>query len=175
MRKKIKRVFVILGALIVVGICVISYYNYLPNPNTNLEFWICEKVEKSDFSGYQQKNGVFGARKYYGTGYIPTQLEGELQMDSEVCVIYTVTAYPDYCSIKTHVTEISITDPKIEIYGLTMNSSFDEIKETLKKKGFRFEENNNSLIAIRGKYKFKFSSNVINISVNVTNIFRIQF
>jgi hypothetical protein len=84
-----------------------------------------------DFSDYQEKFGLMGGREYYGSGYIPTTNENGEQIDPEHCVIYTVTSYPDYSSGKSHITRIAITDPAVELFGLTLNSSKNDIKVTL--------------------------------------------
>ena len=81
------------------------------------------------------KYGMFGGNMYYGTGYVPTLDENEQQVDPEHCVIYTVTSYPDYMNKAQHITRIEITDPEIELYGLSINSSKEDIK-AIKEFGF---------------------------------------
>ena len=100
--------------------------NNLSQPITNLEFWIAENVDDVDFSKYQIKYGMMGGTEYYGTGYVPTVDEYGQQVDPEHCVIYTVTSYPDYANKEQHITHIYITDPQIEFYGITLNSSFED-------------------------------------------------
>ncbi len=114
-------VFVLVFAIAVTGIIV--YANRKPpRPVTNLEFWIGEKVDNASFSGYQEKYGLFGGKEYYGTGYMPTS-DGNRQVDPGHCVVYTVTSFPDYSSGKSAVTSIYITDPSVEFYGVSLNSS----------------------------------------------------
>ena len=48
------------------------------------------------------------------------------------CVIYTVTSYPDYSDYAQHITHIYITDPAIEFYGLSRNSSFEDFDYIMK-------------------------------------------
>lgn len=69
--------------------------------NTNLEFWITEDVSDFDFSNYTENYGLFGGREYYGTGYVPTFIDDDMQ-DPLECVLYTITSYPDYSSKKVH-------------------------------------------------------------------------
>lgn len=108
----------------------------LPEPNTNLEFWIRDNVDGFDFSEYQKKYGIFGGREYYGKGYTPTLDEYGAQIDPEHCVLYTITSYPDYSDREKHITHILITDPEIEIYGLTVNSTPEEFEARLSELGF---------------------------------------
>lgn len=146
-------------------------------PPSNLEFWIAENVDDIDLSNYQIKYGRMGGTEYYGTGYIPTVDEVGQQVDPEHCVLFTVTSYPDYSSKTKHITYISITDPKIEVYGLTLNSTQEEIRYQMEEKsGFSIEElGENTLVARKGDYTFSFSPRKITIRVNVTNKLGIVF
>ena len=140
-------------------------------PPSNLEFWIAENVDDVDFSKYQIKYGMMGGTEYYGTGYVPTIDENGQQVDPEHCVLFTVTSYPDYSSKSQHITYISITDPSIEVYGLTINSTQEEILYQMEEKnGYVIEElGGNTLVARKGDYTFSFSPNEITLRVNVTN------
>ncbi len=143
----------------------------LKKPETNLEFWITENVDNVDFSDYEQRFGLMGGKEYYGQGYTPATDENGEQVDPEECVIYTVTSYPDYASRKQHITRISITDPAVNVYGLTINSSYDEISSTMENEGFEPKGSG----YVKGKVFINFSSKEIQIRVDVTNIFGIQF
>ena len=146
----------------------------VPEKDSNLEFWIAENVDKVDFSNYQEKYGLMGGRQYYGTGYIPLTDENGEQIDPEACVIYTVTSYPDYISKKRHVTGITVTDSSVTVYGLTLNSSADEVEDTLKSYGFKKKHGQNH-IYVKGKVSINFSQEAIHINVKVRNLFKIQF
>lgn len=161
-----------------IGLFGCSGNNNLSQPKTNLEFWIGDNVDDVDFSKYQMKYGMFGGYEYYGTGYVPTLGEEGQQVDPEYCVLYTVTSYPDYSSKSKHVTRIHITDPNIELYGLSITSTEEDIRCQMEEKmGFDIEkiEDTDILVATKGKYTFKFSSKSILITVDVTNFFGIQF
>ncbi len=170
-----KKIFlIIIAVILILSTSFIVYRNYLPNPHTNLEFWVVERVKKGDFKDCSPKYGMFGGDQYYGSEYIPEITEGNMQIDPEYCVIYTVTAYPDYMFNNRYVTGIYITDPKIEIYGLTINSSKEDIIKTLKKKGFIIKEGN-GVNAKRGKFTINFYNNSISIRAEISNIMGIQF
>ena len=149
----------------------------LPSPDTNLEFWIAEHVDDVDFSGYQEKYGLMGGREYYGKGYTPSTGSNGEQKDPQACVIYTVTAYPDYSSRHRHITRITITDPSIEFYGLTLHSSAEDVDAAMRQHGFRPVQRAHATgqIYSKGKYVFLFSNDVISLSVKVHNLLRIQF
>ena len=151
----------------------------LPRPDTNLEFWIAENVDNVDFSKYQEKYGMMGGTEYYGTGYVPTEEEHDgyrYQIDPEHCVLFTVTSYPDYADEAQHVTHIYITDPKIEFYGITLNSSFEDFEYYIQNQGFEITHSNeNSRTAEKGKYSVTITKKWIRIRVEVENREGIEF
>ena len=149
----------------------------LPSPNTNLEFWIAENVEGVDFSAYQEKHGLMGGRAYYGRGYAPLTGPNGEQLDPEHYVLYTVTSYPDYAGSRQHVTRIDITDPAVELYGVTLHSSAKEIDAAMKQHGFRQETQPNAVgqLYSKGKFSLRFADDAIHISVKVSNLLGIQF
>ncbi len=178
MKKSMKVLFSVLAlAVVLIGILVFVFVNRKPNPPaTNLEFWIGENVDDFDFSGYQEKYGLFGGREYYGTGYVPTHDDGGMQIDPEHCVIYTVTSFPDYSSGKSHITRIYITDPAIEFYGISLNSTHEDFERLMKKQGFEITATSaNHCTAEKGKYSVTFTKDYIQIRVDVSNVLGIQF
>ena len=175
--KKSKKVLFCILALAIVVIGILVFVNRKPaRPTTNLEFWIGDNVDEVDFSGYQEKYGLFGGREYYGTGYVPTQDEGGMQTNPELCVIYTVTSFPDYSSGKSAVTRIYITDPSVEFYGISLKSSFEDFERLIKKQGFEITRSGEThCTAEKGKYSVTFTKEYIQLRADVSNILGIQF
>lgn len=175
--KKSKKLFLFIAAFVLVAVGVIVFMNRKPHhPVTNLEFWIGDRVETADFSEYVEKHGLFGGRQFYGTGYVPTLDHSGMQQDPAHCVLYTVTSFPDYSSNKKHVTDIYITDPSVEFYGISLNSSHKDFERLIKEQGFKITDTNaNHHTAKRGKYTVVFTKDSIQIHVKVRNLFRIQF
>ena len=175
--KKSKKIILSVIAFVLVVSGIFIYANRKPTrPVTNLEFWIGDNVDDVDFSGYEIKPGLFGGREYYGTGYVPTITGKGKQTDPEHCVIYTITAYPDYSSNKSHITGITITDPAIEFYGISLNSSHKEFETLMKKQGFKITNTGvSNHTAEKGKYSVIFTKECIRIRVKVSNFFRVQF
>ena len=68
----------------------------------------------------------------YGKGY---------QDGMEETVIYGLTSYPDYADGNVYITEIKITDPNVTIYGLTLNSDWETVKQVLTENEFSVTEN----------------------------------
>ena len=73
------------------------------------------------------------------------------------------------------IVNIKITDPNIYLYGLSINSPFDEIVSVMEKHSFTVTVNSNPnyIRAEYGKYTFTFSNDRIYIGVEVTNRFGI--
>jgi hypothetical protein len=144
----------------------------LERPDTNLEFWITENVDIVDFSKYQEKYGMMGGTQYYGSGYVPSIDEEGNQLDPEARVLYTVTSYPDFSSQTRHITSIYITDPSINVYGLTLNSTKDAVKSVMESNGFTYQDNDisNVVLYVKDKVSFFFmEKSHINIRVKVEN------
>lgn len=172
---KKKSVFLVLAcAAILISVLTFSQRT-VPRPETDLEFWICDNVNDFDFSEYQPRFGLMGGREYYGKGYQPTVDENGEQIDPAHCVIYTVTAYPDYASASSHITRITITDPNVRIWGLTVDASSTDIMTVMEQNGFRHSTTDIGLTYKRGKISIRFSRGSITVSADVTNIFGIQF
>ena len=170
----IKKAIILLACITVLFLNIRGLVNHIPNPDTNLEFWIADPVDRMDFATHQEKYGLMGGREYYGKGYIPTKDENGEQRDPEHCVIYTVTAYPDYSSNKRCVTRIYITDPTIELYGVTLESSLGEIDTAMRKHGFR-ESDAPGVTYQKGKVTIRFNDEAIWVMIRVSNLFRLQF
>ena len=144
---------------------------------SDLEFWICDEVTDFDFSAYQPRFGLMGGREYYGTGYVPEINEDGMQIDPKYAVIYTVTSYPDYASRKQHITRIAVTDPTVHVFGLTLQSTRDEITAAMQNYGFARKEYDNAvgLTFVRGKITVHFTDTCITVRAEVTNFWGIQF
>lgn len=161
--------------LIIIGLLLMMTSCKVHDKNSNLEFYLTEEVTDFDFSKHVPKYGMFGGYQYYGLGYIPKAMDnGGLQIDPDECVIYTLTAYPDYSSRGLFVTSIEITDPNVYYFGLNINSTYEEIEKVMKGLGFKKDKENENKFK-KGKYIYSFYDNVIYLRVEVTNIFGIQF
>ncbi len=150
--------------------------NKLPDPNTNLEFWIGENMDNIDLSKYQVKYGMFGGIQFYGTKYIPTLDDNKMQIDPNECVLYTITSYPDYSDDEQHITSIYITDPNIHFYNVTLNTSIPDFKNIMEKLGFEVESITENYCRVKqGKYSISISKDYIIINFEVENKYGIIF
>lgn len=122
-------------------------YKFLDRPeNTNLELWITQKIEIEDIKDLTTINegSCFGCNEYLGSNYTPSYpiRDGNslyaypVSPSNGPYVIYQTSGYPD-SSDPYHVTKITITDPEVTVYGLTLNSTPEEITGTMSAEGFR--------------------------------------
>ena len=78
--------------------------------------------------------------------------------------------YPDYADKTKHITDIYITDPQIEFYGITLNSSFEEFERLAQIHGFSRGDSNEYFITMeKGKYSISKTRKDIRIRVEVEN------
>lgn len=158
-----------------------TYNKVLEKPKeTSLEFWITDNVSSFDFTDYNQIDGVFGAKEYYGKGYEPVYNEiYDIFEKPKHYVIYTLTGYPDCLSKGDYVTGIEITDPAISVYGITCNSSFDEFDSVFTELGCEIESTTYVHTATYKKCSVSFWNysdiKKIFIKVEVTNKYGVNY
>jgi len=108
---------------------------YLEKPeNTNLTYWITQKVSDDDFDDCTYLPGWMGADEYLDGRY--KAAEGYMDTAPAIHVTYLVTGYPDLKD-SAAVTYIEITDPEIYVYGLTMDSGEAEIEKVMSNNNFK--------------------------------------
>ncbi len=145
-----------------------SVNKFLKRPDdTNLEFWITESCSSEDFrnKGCTYLPGWFGAEEYLGSAYELIEDEEGHKEVPDIHVKYLRSGYPDAMD-SWKITHIEITDPTIIVYGLSMNSSKDEVKNRMKE--LKFKENKNGGF-IKNNCTFSFSDEYIVINAPSTN------
>ncbi len=167
-----------ISALFLMSVSSLSSCNqskFLDKPNnTNLEFWITEKVEREQLKDCTYLPGSFGASLYLDSRYdaITSNNANSINIAPDVHVTYLLSAYPDYSDGGLYVTSISITDPTINVYGLTMASRTEDIISTMTSIGFsKGAENRYS----KNNCVFTFRESEIIIGAEVTNKKGINF
>lgn len=121
----------------------------IPKPeNTNLEYWLLDKPNKKDW--IQIDSNCYLAANYEvlkdenGNLYVP-----------EYAVVYYIDNFPvSEFGIKK-IDGIVITDPNVYVWGLTINSTREEMSEVLGKLGFMMDSNEKSCSAEKGQYRIK--------------------
>ena len=144
---------------------------------TTLEFWITQDVANEDFSDYYEILGWMGAKQYYGLGYRPETNETGYIVDPEYYVKYKITAWPDYADGGQYITSIEFNDLNVTVYGLNVNSSYDEFERIFSEMGYelfrdssktieRYTASKNGIIftleTVYGKQSFSIHAEVTN-------------
>ncbi len=143
-----------------------------PRPeDTPLELWICDDASGFDWSGHAEVPGMMGGRQLLGAGY---------DLEDAERVLYTLTAWPDYADGGCFVTRISVTDPAVTVYGLTVHSDAGEFEEVFTSLGFTVEPGDvpGTVRAVRDGIGFTLSAGhtpELTVSAQVTNWQGIEF
>ena len=104
--------------------------------NTSLEFWITEDVKDQDWTGHDEIYGWMGAREFLGSGYKKNEDPTGSNQHPEHYVSYVITAWPDYADGGEFVTDITVTDPAVTVYGLTIASTYEEFDAVFEPLGY---------------------------------------
>lgn len=104
--------------------------------NTSLEFWITEDVKDQDWTGHDEIYGWMGAREFLGSGYKKNEDPTGSNRHPEHYVSYVITAWPDYADGGEFVTDITVTDPAVTVYGLTIESTYEEFDAVFEQLGY---------------------------------------
>ena len=108
--------------------------------DTSLPLWICQDVADYDFSAYHEIKGWMGAREFAAPGYEVTDNADGMQTLPEEYVTFLITAYPDYSDGGQFVTTITITDPKVSVFGVTCSSEKEAFASAMTDAGFSVED-----------------------------------
>ena len=101
--------------------------------DTNLEFWITERVTSEDLlkKGCTYLPGWMGAEEYLDSRYTAIEVEG-MAAAPIIHVTYLLTGYPDLLDDPA-ITHIEITDPSITVYGLSIGATENQVTSRLSK------------------------------------------
>ena len=155
-----KSIFILLLSLLTLLITSCYGKTRIPKPEDgDLEFWITENVDNYDWTGHDEIYGWMGAREFLDKRYHSVLDEyGNMQVHPEYYVSYIITSYPDYLSKSKAVTRIVITDPSITIFGLSINSTAEEIEKKMSELGlkqleetFRYKKGNVTISFLKDK------------------------
>ncbi len=124
---------------------------FLERPETNLEFWITENVDNVDLSKYP-KGRTSVVSFIYGSQYTIKYTNHKLPIEPTYYVKYGVCKYPDVSDKSRHIIIIKITDPKVNAYGLTVESTPEEFKAVMEEYGFVIEEDLQGPYATKGRF-----------------------
>lgn len=145
---------------------------YLPRPEAyELAFWLGDPYEEDKLIEHTYIPGWFGAKEYLDKHYAPVYSEDGQAMMPEIGVSYLFSGYPDVLD-EVRLTRIKISDPSIQIYGLTLGSEEEEIDEVLAKEGYTKGESEipGRLFYSLGRFSFIHDGSSIIVSSSTSNI-----
>lgn len=144
--------------------------------NTSLEFWITEDVEGHDWSDHDEITGWFGAREFLGSGYKKIEDEDGTDQRPKHYVSYVISAWPDYADGGAFVTDITVTDPAVTIYGLTIASTYEEFDAVFEPLGYELSWSDGAIktrVATKDGIAFRLTR-AVDGNPDVVPVFRIS-
>ena len=179
MSMKTLKIALLFPTLLLAG-CIKNKFLSRPE-DTNLEFWITERPTSDEINakGCTYIPGCFGCSIFLGSKYSQIEVDGKLVLP-ETYVMYTLTGYPDLID-RSAITGINIKDPSIYVYGLTIESSIEEITNRMLSLKFKKGETENLANGETYYYfhknncTFSFSSGRIGIGAHSTNKYGIIY
>ena len=144
--------------------------------NTSLEFWITEDVKDRDWTGHDEIYGWMGAREFLGSGYKKNEDPTGSNQHPEHYVSYVITAWPDYTDGGEFVTDITVTDPDVTVYGLTIESTYEEFDAVFEPLGYELSWSDGAIetrVATKNGITFRLTR-AVDDNPNVVPMFRIS-
>ena len=144
--------------------------------NTSLEFWITEDVKDQDWTGHDEIYGWMGAREFLGSGYKKNEDPTGANQHPDHYVSYVITAWPDYADGGEFVTDITVTDPDVKVYGLTIASTYEEFDAVFEPLGYELSWSDGAIetrVATKNGITFRLTR-AVEDNPNVVPIFRIS-
>ena len=144
--------------------------------NTSLEFWITEDVKDQDWTGHDEIYGWMGAREFLGSGYKKNEDPTGSNQHPEHYVSYVITAWPDYADGGEFVTDITVTDPDVTVYGLTIESTYEEFDAVFEPLGYELSWSDGAIetrVATKNGITFRLTR-AVDDNPNVVPMFRIS-
>ena len=144
--------------------------------NTSLEFWITEDVKDRDWTGHDEIYGWMGAREFLGSGYKKNEDPTGANQHPDHYVSYVITAWPDYADGGEFVTDITVTDPDVTVYGLTIESTYEEFDAVFEPLVYELSWSDGAIetrVAIKNGITFRLTR-AVDDNPNVVPMFRIS-
>ena len=141
-----------------------------------MEFWITEDVKDQDWTGHDEIYGWMGAREFLGSGYKKNEDPTGANQHPDHYVSYVITAWPDYADGGEFVTDITVTDPDVTVYGLTIESTYEEFDAVFESLGYELSWSDGAIetrVAIKNGITFRLTR-AVDDNPNVVPMFRIS-
>ncbi len=157
MKRKIPILIIIIFIIFALSVRMEFYVDPINRPfDYNLDYWLNEKIAIDNID----KSLIYESE--YESEYI--FLDSRYQFSKEYGNKKMPQKYVAYQlnSDKTMITTITINDPSVSIYGLSMNSSYIYIKLKLLNMGFTYLEYSGRYPSfVKGNYDFTINNSVM--------------
>ena len=141
MKKLITLTLLLCMFTLLLSSCGISKEARIEKPeDTNLEYWLLDSIDADNCVILEDLGG--GTIIYLAEGYELVLAENGKMEAPQYAVKYYVSNYPlADLGVNKRISRIEITDPEINVWGLRVNSTREEIIATLEKNGFNVTQN----------------------------------
>ena len=135
------------------------------NENSSFDFEFLEKIDIDEEYGYKTLDithpYVLSTVRYYGDETIhPIDLNGNSLLGKEpIFILYDASPYPDLTSSKRYVSKISWSTGDNHVYGLTLDSTFEEFKSKLEEYNYEVTFDENGVVGTKGNVSISFVYN----------------
>lgn len=129
--------------------------------DTNLEYWLFDKPNEENLT-LLQSDGSY--KRYLAPG--SEHIEGNPGYVSN-CVYYETTRTSIGLMNRNRICKIIITDPEVTVWGLTINSTYEEFHNTLTQVGFK--ETYRSEEYGYSSFEFVDSRRIYTVNIGYTN------
>ncbi len=118
--------------------------------DTNLEYWLLDKLDTDNAILLKT---FYGSELYLDSKYQPIIDEDGNYSKPENCVVYYIKNYPlADLGITKRISAIVITDPKVNMFGLTLHSTQKEVVTALERNGFTISFSAGRIYGELGRY-----------------------
>ena len=131
--------------------------------DTNLEYWLLDDPNTDEWT---KSGDDFLSTRYLAKGYEPVLDKDGNTTAPENRVVYYVENYPIKEIGTKKILGIWITDPNVYVWGLTVNSTREEVVEIMEKMGFETRDQSPyTYVGRKDNYKviFRFEYKIIEI------------
>ncbi|MBQ7603510.1 MAG: hypothetical protein IJU75_01005 [Clostridia bacterium] len=141
MRKTVCKLVLLLSVMLLFGCSKPAVHpdGIMPDDVFGLDYWIYCDVTGESFGGFRKLES-WGITDYINGKYYTPDEAGLLKLPDGEYVSYGVSEWPDFSDGRKYVTSIFINDSDVMIFGLTGDSTTEEISAVLESKGFTKSE-----------------------------------
>jgi hypothetical protein len=132
--------------------------------DTNLEYWLFDKPDKDNMTEILSNHMQV---RYIAAGYTEESQGG--------CVYYETHRYSNRVIGKHKIDVIIIEDPEVTMWGIDINSSYEEIKKALTKVGFDESSYEEYSTYTYSHFEYKDKDGIYHFDINYGRFIRLSY